>query len=301
VVVTACDDSPVLRRNLDRIAAQAAPLGAEVVLVVNRSADEFALAPELESRVSRVVFESQPGKSNALNRAVEDCASRVIAFTDDDALPDDGWLREITAPLLAPGSDVCGAGGPVLPVFPAGGPPRWYRQIIARTRSSFLGPFHFLGNEPCDYVIPDGADPLPLGANCAYSLEALRAHPFRVDLGPNYHTRLRGGEDTVFALQCLMSGRRLVYVPGARVHHPVEPERMTLEYVRDGYKAQGKEYVRILRAVGRPLPSERRLRRAIHKHDYGWLRSLLAGPSRKLRRDLKRDFLITLLAETNSA
>ena len=134
VVITACADSVELRRCLLRICAEAAEMRAETVLVIN--ATELTLAAtarsELGDLVDRLLFEPVPGKSRALNHAVRSSDRSVLAFTDDDALPEDGWLHRVTAPLrnaaVAPGPS--GVGGRVLPEYGERRPPRWYRELI---------------------------------------------------------------------------------------------------------------------------------------------------------------------------
>lgn len=298
VVVTACGDSEPLRELLERLRGQADSLGAEFVLALNRPGEDFepASLDAFAGLVDQVIHEPEPGKSNALNTAIRSCRGELVAFTDDDADPDDDWLEQITAPLQQD-SDLVGTGGQVLPVFPPGGPPAWFRQLLARSRSNFLGPYHFLGNEPKDYRIPTGLDPLPLGANACYRREALLQHPFLPELGPNRITQTRGGEDTLLALELLMAGGRLRYVPTARVYHPVTHQRMTIEYVRSGFQSQGKECIRVLQAVGRPLPAIAKLRRSIGRHELGWFKRTLYGENRSLRRSLRGEFLKRVLEE----
>lgn len=289
VVVTACEDSRALRDCLEHIARQAEPLGAEVILACN--IDEADLSEtsrrELAGQVTRVLFEPEPGKSNALNTAVREARGHVVAFTDDDALPDEGWLVAITAPLLAD-DVVTGCGGPVLPVFPPGGPPHWLRHLMGRTRSTFLGPYHFLGNEPLWYSESDFGAGLPFGASCAFRRQALLDHPYRPELGPNRVTGLQGGEDTELALHLLRTGHRLRYVPAARVHHPVCPDRMTLDWLKRRHRTLGRETMLIQRALGEDVPDADLLREHIRTCEGRGLRKLLRQPRHKFRRTLRR-------------
>ena len=302
VVVTACEDSPALRACLARVREQASALGAEVLLACN--VDETALdetsRAEVARLVTRVVYEPEPGKSNALNAAVGAARGRVVAFTDDDALPDQGWLAAITAPILSGSDEVSGCGGPVLPVFPHGGPPDWLRHLMGRTRSTFLGPYHFLGHEPRAYSETDFGAGLPFGASCAFTREALRAHPYRPELGPNRKTGLAGGEDTEVALRLLRAGHRLRYVPGARVHHPVHPDRMTLDWVRRRHRTLGRETVLLQRALGDEVPDADTLREHIRTCEGHGLRRLLRKPRHKFRRELRRISLEGSLEEVLS-
>ncbi len=289
VAVTACADSPALRRCLDRVGQQARSRGGEVLLAVNAPATDLASASRaaLAGLAHRVLYEPEPGKSNALNAAVRAAAGPVIAFTDDDALPDLGWLEAITAPLLAGTDAPSGCGGPVLPVFPEGGPPSWLRHLMARTDSTFLGPYHFLGPRQLDYVESNLGARLPFGASCAFDREVLLSNPYSPRLGPNRRTGLRGGEDTELALRLLRAGHRLRYVPAARVYHPVARERMTWSFVRDRHHALGREVFLLLRELGDAEPGPAQLRRKVRRMRRASLRNLARSRRRRLRRTLR--------------
>ena len=294
VVVTAVRDSSGLRGCLRRLRAQCAE--AELVLAVNASAESFGETTRsaLESEVDRIVFEPTPGKSHALNTAVEACRGEIVAFTDDDAFPCTDWLARIVAPLRSDAA-IAGTGGPVLPIFPPGGPPSWYRKLIARTRCTFLGPFLFLGNEARDFAVSgDEISPVPFGANCAYRRELLLQHPYPTDLGPNRETGLRGGEDTAVAVWLLQANHRIVYVPDARVYHPVEPERLTLEFVRSGYGVQGLEYQRLSRHLGIAPETPKVIHYMARRTRGMWLKRRTRSRDRQIRRDLQATYLDAL-------
>src|ERR1041385_2520546 len=72
---------------------------------------------------------------------------------------------------------------------------------------------------------------------------------FRTDLGPRGREMIRG-EDTEFGLRLLAGGERVLYVPGAIVYHPVEPERMRLRYFEQYYFGEGRMQIRAF-----PLPA----------------------------------------------
>ena len=298
-VVTTCADSPALRSCVERLLDQAAVLHAEVLVAFNVAETDVAgsTAADLSGLGARVLFEPRPGKSNALNAAVAQARGSAVAFTDDDALPDEGWLEAITAPLLAEDDDVAGSGGPVLPVFPPGGPPDWFRELLARTRSTFLGPYHFLGNEPLEYAETDFGAGLPFGASCAFRRDALLQHPYHPALGPNRATGLLGGEDTALALELLREGGRLRYVPAARVHHPVLPQRMTRAWVEHRHRVLGRETVELKRALGEDVHEPETLRDHIRTCEGRGLRRLLRHPRHQYRRYLRRRMLEGMLEE----
>jgi len=282
-----------------RILRQASRLRGEVIVAFNFGEDDLppGALDALAAPGARLVFEPTPGKSSALNAGVDAARGHVVAFTDDDALPDEGWLGAITAPMGEGGDAVSGCGGPVLPVFPPGGAPAWFRHLLARTRSTFLGPYHFLGNEELVYAETELGAGLPLGANCAYRRDVLLEHPYRPDLGPNRASGLLGGEDTELALHLLRGGHHLRYVPAARVHHPVAPDRLRLEWVRHRYHVLGRETVLLQRALGDPVPTPDELREDIRTCEGRGLRRRVRKPLHAFRRHLRRLTLEGMLEE----
>lgn len=67
----------------------------EIVVVDSCSAS--SATREVCARHSRVryVREERPGLDIARNRALRESRSEIVAFTDDDAMPDPGWLRAL--------------------------------------------------------------------------------------------------------------------------------------------------------------------------------------------------------------
>jgi GT2 family glycosyltransferase len=270
VLAVAVDDGDALRRCLGPLREQADALAAEVVLVINAAEDSLAraAAEELRKACDVLAFEPSVGKSNALNTGISLCRGEVIAFTDDDAVPQPGWLEAITRPLLDAdrSPNRMGTGGRVSPVYPDGGPPAWYRRLIAGKPRHFLGPAHDLGESPCDYPRPD-EDPTgaPLGANCAYRREVFQRYRYDRQLGPNRESGGRGGEDLELGYRLLLDGHSLSYVPSARVEHPVARERLAWRHVRHHYYTNGAEWIRVLRKLDLPVPRPERLKRRLSK------------------------------------
>ncbi|HPF12990.1 MAG: glycosyltransferase [Planctomycetes bacterium] len=300
IVITTCVDSAGLRANLAQVLPQAKELGAEVCLIFNCSESEVPerSRSELQGLVDSLLFETKPGKSYALNTAIGHVRGQIVAFTDDDAIPCTGWLAAILEPFTSD-PRVVGVGGPVFPEFCGDGPPTWYRRILARKPSSFMGPKHYMGNEQVDYVYPteDKIDGVPLGANCAWRREALLQHPYPPELGPNRATGLRGGEDTYVAIRIMEAGGRVVYQPKARVAHPVEAGRISLDYVLEGHRVQAIEYIRIMQLLGRPLPNLTKLvKYQAHLQRHSKLKPL-QGEDRAIRRRSKRIFVAQLIDE----
>jgi len=171
VVVTAHEHSPELAACLRTVGEQAAALGGDVLLAFNapeeRVPHETRVA--LSKLCSRVLFVAAPGKSNALNEAVASCDGEVIAFTDDDAIPQAGWLAALVGPLLSPQrpKSLIGTGGRVWPVCEGSSLPDWYRRTMESKPVSILGPRYDLGEQPFSHSLDAPPVYPPIGANCA--------------------------------------------------------------------------------------------------------------------------------------
>src|SRR6266480_4427705 len=85
-----------LRRTLDSLAALEVPddVACEVLIVNNNSTDhtDEVIAEYRDRLPVRREFEPQPGKSNALNRAIDAAGGEYILWTDDDVVVDPSWL-----------------------------------------------------------------------------------------------------------------------------------------------------------------------------------------------------------------
>ena len=106
IVVATCNRSDNLRELLEALLRSDYPseLSWDIWIVDNNSRDETAaLVASYSERDSRFhyVFEGVQGKSHALNRGVRQAGGSIIAFTDDDCIPDPHWIRTISAAFAA--------------------------------------------------------------------------------------------------------------------------------------------------------------------------------------------------------
>jgi glycosyltransferase involved in cell wall biosynthesis len=94
VAVCTRDRPDDLRRCLDAI--MRLPDDGQEILVIDNcpSTDETQRLAAEYSRV-RYLREDRPGLNIARNRALREARHDIVAFTDDDAAPDPGWLRAL--------------------------------------------------------------------------------------------------------------------------------------------------------------------------------------------------------------
>lgn len=207
----------------------------EVVVVDNapgREGTRSALAGIRDPRL-RIVEEPVPGLSRARNTGVAHSHNEVIAFTDDDALADPGWLPELLDVLGSDtGGEVGGVTGIALPLelrhrsqrfFESrGGFPKDLRPLVwsqghvspriaAFGRAGEGGPLH-----------PLTTARVGAGVSMAFRREVLDiVGPFDPALGAG--TATLGGEDMDMFSRVLRAGHAIVHTPDSVTFHSHRP------------------------------------------------------------------------------
>jgi glycosyltransferase involved in cell wall biosynthesis len=75
------------------------PTETEVLVIDNNSRDAtrqvVAEYSSVENPTFRYLLESKPGKSHALNAGIREARGEILAFTDDDCIPNPSWVANI--------------------------------------------------------------------------------------------------------------------------------------------------------------------------------------------------------------
>jgi glycosyltransferase involved in cell wall biosynthesis len=192
------------------VAALAAQdLGAdrfEVVVVDDASGDDTwptleRLASSTPLRLRPVRLDANAGPATARHVGVGTTGAPIIAFTDDDCLPQPGWLSALLAPFADPGVEV----------------------VQGRTEAA---PDERPGQGPWDHTLwVTGPTPWFETCNIAYRRRAYeRVGGFDLDdpvLNPRGGSHF--GEDVDLGARVLASGGRRAFTERAVVHHRVLP------------------------------------------------------------------------------
>lgn len=225
VVICTRNRAQSLKCTLLALARVSFPAETEVVIVDNASQDDTdavvrAIAVDYPVPL-RLIHEPRPGKSAALNGAIKAARGGILAFTDDDALPQTDWLAQLVQTFETWQCDW--AFGRVVPAWESA-PPVWFGPELS-------GMFALLdfGREP--FVVSERRH-MFFGVNCAVRRAAIDAlGPYRVDLGPT-DALGGGGEDTEMFYRALSAGQRIVYAPPAVVAHVIPATRTTRAFHR---------------------------------------------------------------------
>ena len=232
-----------LAATLDTIALTDVEQPWEVVVVDNNSSDDTRRVVDARVRVYpaplRYLFEKRQGKSVALNTALAEIGSEVIAFTDDDVRVQTGWLRALTRPLFEQ-SDLEYTGGPVKPIWERP-KPTWLDE------AGDLGGTLAVKDHGAVPFIFEEASRTPLGVNMSVRRRLIeRIGGFRADLGRRGGSLL-GQEQAEFFCRSRAAGARGLYVPEAGLEHFVPATRLTRLYFSRWWFWKGVSHARLHR------------------------------------------------------
>lgn len=161
----------------------------------------------------------------------------IVALTDDDVLPARDWLERIVDAFRQ--RDVSFVFGKVLPRWGAVPPP----ELPTPPAQAIWGPLAICdyGETPVEYTAEKFDQRLPIGANLAFSRNALNAiGGWRTDLGKVNNTLISGEDHEIF-LRMRRSGHYAGYYdPQITVAHYVPAERLTRRYFRRWFFWHGK-------------------------------------------------------------
>jgi glycosyltransferase involved in cell wall biosynthesis len=233
VVVCTRDRPAALARCLDALARlDHAPF--EVVVVDNASRDDAA-ERIVAATPFRYVREDRPGLDRARNRGAAEARFDLVAYTDDDAEAEPGWLSGIAGAFA--GSEVAGVTGRVLAAdlsTPAQRLFERYGHGMDKGETARLFRYDRLGAFGRIAVQAVG-----VGANMAFrraALEAVGGFDPVLDVG----TPARGAGDLDIFHRLLRAGFTLRYEPSARVRHHHRREMAELRrQLRDNGRSFG--------------------------------------------------------------
>ncbi|MEV4892973.1 glycosyltransferase family 2 protein [Nonomuraea sp. NPDC055795] len=225
----------------------------ELILVVDHN-------PGLHLKLTRaypkaVVVENshEKGLSGGKNTGADVAGGDIVAYLDDDAVADPGWLEALEEGFQEPG--VVGVGGRTDPLWASERRPRWF-------------PHEFDWTVGCSYRgMPAVRAPVRnvMGGNAAFLREAVTGvGGFHSGIGRSVQgrkSRPLGCEETEFCIRLTQRrpGSVMLFEPRALIGHKVPRQRETFSYFRSRCYAEGLSKALVTREVGAQdgLSSER--------------------------------------------
>lgn len=201
-----------------RLASQDYPR-YEVVVVDNAPADPDAVPAVLASIDTpiplRYVLEPRGGLSWARNAGWKAANSNIIAFLDDDEIPDKHWLAELVRGFSTR-PDVGCVTGMVLPAELKTEPQLWFEGLGGFRQGRGFVREVFEPGHPQNPIYP--FPPFGAGANMAFRREVL-AHIDGFDVALGAGTPAKASEETLAFARTRLARHTIVYQPTALVSH----------------------------------------------------------------------------------
>ncbi len=233
VIICSRNRAPSLGRTLSSVAKMAGleDLALEVIVVDNGSEDNTREVVEWYTRLCwfpvRYIREEKVGLSFARNRGLVEARGRLLAFTDDDVIVDENWVRNIV--IAFEKYEAACIGGKILPIWEKP-KPKWLSEDL----HGMLALLDY-GDKP--YYLQKAAI---WGANFAIKASVCRSYgPFNTKLG-RVPDKLYSKEETELFGKLLCAKEKIMYVPDIIVHHCVSIERMKKKYFRKWVYDQGE-------------------------------------------------------------
>jgi glycosyltransferase involved in cell wall biosynthesis len=232
VIICCYNSENRLPPTLSHIQAQQVPdtIDWELILVDNASKDgtrELAEAfrdanPELEIKV---VFEGEPGLSNARHKGLSEAQYSYICFSDDDNWLDPEYVQTVFG-ILDNHPEVAVCGGESIPVFEEGNtPPSWFEAQQAAYACGKQGEEEGYVSDKRGYLF---------GAGISFrksALDGLVEAGFRPMLSGRKGKKLSAGEDSELCFALRGAGWKLWYSPRLRLQHYMPPGRLNWDYL----------------------------------------------------------------------
>lgn len=244
VIVCTHDRPRYLEACLAGIAAQRDAPAFEIIVVDSASpaAGAAVIAALAARHGARLLRAERPGLSLARNLGAAAARGRWLAYIDDDAVPDPGWVAAIVQAGDASPAPAA-LGGRIVPAFEAPLPAWWPPELV--------GVLTVITHDAAGIVgesLPRGVE--PYGANFIVRGDALAAiGGFPEGLG-RIGNRLLSNEESLVLRRMEAAGGRIAYDPAIQVTHSIQAERLQPAWLLRRQYWQGVSAARLAALLG---------------------------------------------------
>lgn len=229
VIITTYNRNNILNKTLEHITRlNRDGVNSEFVIVDNNSSDKTKqVVMGFSDRLPiRYLFEPRPGQNCARNRALAEATlGRIVAFTDDDVVPDESWLKAIVS-VCQKWPQCSVFGGKIYIIWPDVYIPEWAGSTDIK---GLAFAEHDHGQSECLYATALGK--YPFSGNFWGRREIFDSgRKFNETITWQPKNRILATE-TMFLQQLSKEGHTFLYTPRAVVGHRITAEQLSLRYL----------------------------------------------------------------------
>jgi glycosyltransferase involved in cell wall biosynthesis/ubiquinone/menaquinone biosynthesis C-methylase UbiE len=225
-IVTCLDSfSNIVYPNFELIIVDNTPTTDCTVNIINKFRD----------KIPHLIYacENLPGLSRARNCGLMHAHGEIVAFTDDDIVPDPYWLIEL-AKVFSIEKDVACVTGLILPLELETPAQILLEQFGGFSKGFSRCTFDSYDNRSTHPLYPYAAGIFGSGGNLAFKTSIIREiGGFDPALGAG--SLSRSGEEFAVFLELITSGYKIVYEPNAMVYHSHPKDYSVLKKKIFGY------------------------------------------------------------------
>jgi glycosyltransferase involved in cell wall biosynthesis len=231
IVFATFKNEHILEKSLQAYCDIATDYQWELIVVDNANRQETRDVINLYKNKLPLTFieKSEPGKNNALNKALSLINSDLVLLTDNDTLPDK-QLVDVCVSSANKYPEYAVFSGKILPDVSL---PQWIDITSHRIRSA-LG-FYDKGEVDREIFPEDVWGGNMLVRNGIFN-SGIR---FNVDVGPNGKNYIMGSE-TEFLKRLQTDGYKAMYLANSKVLHQIRSEQLSIEWLKNRAYRSGR-------------------------------------------------------------
>lgn len=233
IIICTYNRSKLLKKTLKSLLSLKNIESAEIIIVNNNSTDDtqntvLQFIEKYSQKVKiKYILETKQGLSIARNRGVNEAEGEVVAFLDDDAVPDSNWILSIQS-AFNNFKDAAALGGKIIPLFETDRPSWLSNKLLTLYSVLDLG----------DIIKKFQNGNYPIGANMAIKKEWFTRFKFNETLGRK-GLLLVSGEESMLFKKIQNDGGVLYYIPNMVVTHFIPSDRLNKSWILNRYYFEG--------------------------------------------------------------
>jgi glycosyltransferase involved in cell wall biosynthesis len=228
VIIPTYNRQELLKLTLDSLLAATIPVGLEVRVTVVDNNSKDATRQVVEDYMGRYdgrlsyLFESQQGRSPALNTGIASTNGDLVGMIDDDEEVEEHWYERVYAAFTENTVDFIG-GACV---------PKWGAQLPAWLPRDHPGVIGLIDGGQRVAVYGKDYPGILMGGNAVLTRSIFeKVGLYDTSLG-RAGARLMSGEDQDMFQRLMTAGANGLYLPDLIIYHHIPPERLTRSYFR---------------------------------------------------------------------